>query len=205
MPKLSELHDYFLSHAGDDKEFVKSVGTRMLLAGREVFLDAWSIEYGQSIPGAVGKALRENEAFVLFWSQHAQASAWTTKEYQSAVSRFLDEEGRTLLVVRLDDTDVPELVRDLKWIEGRNGDADFVANEVMGMRGNDRLKAMQQTLDELGIAMNYFPGYGVLMACPRCGATVDKLTGWSQIDDERDDTYAGARCTVCDWHDGGEI
>jgi len=205
MTKLSDLHDYFLSHAGPDKDFVKSVATQMLLAGREVFLDAWSIDFGESIPGAIEEALRENKAFVLFWSEHADSSAWTTKEYRSAVSRFLEDGDRTLLLVRLDDTDVPELVRDLKWIEGRGGDAGQVAEALMGMRGNDRLIAMQNTLDELGIRMEYFPGYGPLLACPKCGATVDKITGWSQIDDERDDEYAGAKCTVCGWNDGGEV
>ncbi|MFF2271591.1 TIR domain-containing protein [Agromyces sp. NPDC058136] len=205
MPKLSAVHDYFLSHAGPDKDFVKGVGTRMQLAGREVFLDEWSIEYGESIPGAIETALRENEAFVLFWSEKAKESAWTTKEYRSAVSRFIDDDDRTLVLVRLDDTEVPELIRDMKWIDGRGGDPDAVADALMGMRGNDRLIAMQNTLSELGIRMEYFHGYGVLLACPKCGATVDKLAGWSETDDERDDTYAGARCTVCGWHDGGEI
>lgn len=205
MGKLNEITDYFLSHAGDDKGFVKSVGTRMQLAGREVFLDAWSIDYGESIPGAIEQALREDRTFVLFWSKSAEASAWTKKEYRSAVSRFIDDENRILLVVRLDSCEVPELVRDLKWIDGRDGDPDPVADALMGMRGNDRLKAMQHTLDELGIAMEYFHGYGVLLACPRCGASVDKIKGWSQTDFERDDEYAGAECTECGWHDGGEV
>lgn len=205
MPKLRDLHDYFLSHAGDDKDFVKSVGTRMQLAGREVFLDAWSIQFGESIPGAIEKALRDNEAFVLFWSQYAEASAWTKKEYRSAISRFLEEEDRTLLVVRLDNTEVPELVRDMKWIDGRAGDPDPVADALMGMRGNDRLVAMQHTLDELGIAMRHFEGYGVVLACPRCGATVDQIESWVQTDHRRDNVYAGAHCMVCNWRAGGEI
>lgn len=205
MAKLIELHDYFLSHAGRDKDLVKEVAKRVMLAGRDVFLDEWSIEFGESIPGAIEKALRDSEAFVLFWSEHALSSSWTVKEYRSAVSRFLDDDDRVLLVVRLDDTDVPELIRDMKWIDARNGDVDGVANALMGMRGNDRLLAMQTTLDELGIQMEYFPGYGVLLACPRCGAPVDKLKGWSQVDEVRDDTYAGARCSECGWNDGGEI
>lgn len=205
MTKLSSLHDYFLSHAGPDKDFVKGVATRMMLAGREIFLDEWSIDYGESIPGAIERALQDDKAFVLFWSGYARSSAWTTKEYRSAVSRFLDNGDRLLLVVRLDDTDVPELVRDMKWIDGRGGDADLVADSLMGMLGNDRLIAMQTTLDELNIRMEYFPGYGVLLACPKCGATVDKITGWAQTDYARDDEYAGAKCTVCGWHGGGEI
>lgn len=204
MAALSDLREYFLSHAGVDKEFVKSVATRMQLAGRGVFLDEWSIEFGESIPGAISTALRDFEAIVLFWSQAARDSAWVTREFNSAITRFV-EDGRVLLVVRLDETDVPELVRDLKWIDGRAQDPDLVANAVLGLYGRERLIAMQSALDELGIRMEYFEGYGVLLACPRCGASVDNLRGWSQTDDLRDDTYAGAKCLECGWNDGSEI
>ncbi|MDR6144006.1 hypothetical protein QE375_003560 [Microbacterium foliorum] len=62
MPKLIELHEYFLSHAGHDKDLVKEVAKRMVHAGRDVFLDEWSIDFGESIPGAIEKALRDTEA-----------------------------------------------------------------------------------------------------------------------------------------------
>ena len=53
--------------------------------------------------------------------------------------------------------------------------------------------------------MSDFEGVGMLVACPRCGAPIDNLEGWTSIDDERDDTYAGARCKECGWSDGSEI
>lgn len=205
MPDLGTFRDFFLSHAGADKDFVKSVATRMQLAGRKVFLDEWSIDYGESIPGAVAAALHDYEAIVLFWSEAARDSAWVRREFHAAISRFLDEEGSVLLMVRLDDTDMPELVRDMKWIDGRGGDSDAISDAVMGLRGRERLIAMQRTLDELDIRMEYFPGYGVAIACPRCGAPVDRLTGWHQVDERRDDEYAGAQCLDCGWNDGGEI
>lgn len=205
MRRLSDLREYFLSHAGVDKDLVKSVATRMQLAGREVFLDEWSIEYGESIPGAISTALRDFEAIVLFWSEGARDSAWVNREFNSAITRFVEEVDRVLLVVRLDETEVPELVRDLKWVDGRGHDPDTVANALLGLYGRERLIAMQQTLDELGIRMQHFEGYGVLLACPKCGASVDSLRGWSEVDDARDDTYAGARCLECGWNDGGEI
>jgi hypothetical protein len=43
------------------------------------------------------------------------------------------------------------------------------------------------------------------VCCPKCGAGVDKLEGWSEVDKRRDDTYAGSRCTECDFNDGAEI
>lgn len=69
----------------------------------------------------------------------------------------------------------------------------------------DRLRAIQQVLDEAGLHVAYFHGYGPMVCCPSCGAGVEKLEQWSQADDRRDDTYAGFRCTVCGSTDGGEI
>ena len=65
--------------------------------------------------------------------------------------------------------------------------------------------AIQQTLDEAGIEVRYFEGYGPAVCCPRCGAGVDRLAGWSAVDRQRDDIYAGLRCEDCGFEDGGEI
>jgi hypothetical protein len=65
--------------------------------------------------------------------------------------------------------------------------------------------AIQSTLDEAGIEVRWFEGYGAVVCCPRCGAGVDRLEGWSAVDELRDDTYAGFRCRDCDFNDGGEI
>jgi DNA-directed RNA polymerase subunit RPC12/RpoP len=69
----------------------------------------------------------------------------------------------------------------------------------------DRLRAIQAALDEASIEVRYFEGYGRLVCCPKCGASVDKLEGWSQVDERRDDMYAGFRCTECGFNDGGEL
>jgi hypothetical protein len=34
---------------------------------------------------------------------------------------------------------------------------------------------------------------------------VEKLRGWSAVDEQRDDMYAGFECAVCGFNDGGEI
>jgi hypothetical protein len=69
----------------------------------------------------------------------------------------------------------------------------------------DRLRAIQQHLDEAGIEVAYFQGYGPVVCCPRCGAGPEKLRGWSDVDEKRDAMYAGFECTACGLIDGGEM
>jgi TIR domain len=199
MSGLSDVKAFFLSHAGEDKEFVRGVAARASIAGRAVFLDEWSIEYGESIPGAISSALHEYPAVAVFWSFAAEASAWVRREFQSAVTRFIDDPGRVLVVIRLDDTDVPELIRDLKWIDGRNGDVDAAANALLGFDSRSRGIAIQNHLETLGLRPKYFEGYGVAIACPRCGADASQLEAFYEWGGDGEHEYSGAKCTECEW------
>jgi hypothetical protein len=79
-------------------------------------------------------------------------------------------------------------------------------SEIMGFTNDqERLKAIQQTLDEAQIEVEYYYGYGAVVCCPKCGAGLDQLEGWHAVDERRDDEYAGVRCRACRWEGGGEI
>jgi len=81
-----------------------------------------------------------------------------------------------------------------------------VVREITGIATEaEYLKAIQRHLDELPFRYEYFPGYGLVVACPRCGAGVESLEPSYAVDYVRDDEYAGVRCTVCKWEGGGEI
>jgi len=48
--------------------------------------------------------------------------------------------------------------------------------EVLGLKGErDWLRAVQETLDNAEIEVGYFPGYGAIVACPRCGAGLSSI------------------------------
>jgi DNA-directed RNA polymerase subunit RPC12/RpoP len=197
----------FLSHAGADKPLVRTLGTHLQAVGAEVFFDEWSIAAGESISGAIEDALEVYDVFVLLWSQHAKSSAWARREYKAAVKTFVEAPDRKVIVVRLDETQVPALVADLRWVDLRDeASLGQAVNMIMGFRDNaDRIKAMQAFLAEGDLEVREFPGYGAAVGCPTCGAGVGALTGWAQTDYSRDDQYAGVRCTRCGWEDGGEL
>jgi len=196
---------YFLSHATPDKDFVREVGIQMQAIGADVFFDEWSIDYGESIPGAIDAALKNFDVFVLFWSAEAARSTWTVREYRSALHACLDHPGRRVILIRIDDTEPPALLRDLKWLDARNPDVALVVRGIMRIKHDaERMKALQRWLEELG-EIAYNPGFGAAIACRNCGAPASALEGWYAVDEARDDEYAGLRCTACGWSDGGEI
>jgi hypothetical protein len=203
---IAEAETYFLSHTGHDKDLVREVATRIHFAGRSTFFDEWSIHLGESIPGAISEAIKHYEVLVLFWSKAAEASLWVGREFSAAMTKFIQDPSRGIVVVKLDETEVPSIIGDLKYLDARtHPDPNYIADQIMGFRGNDRLIAMQRTLEDMDLGFEFFPGYGVAVACPICANPAKNLRGFSETDEERDDLYGGVRCPECGWNDGGEV
>jgi hypothetical protein len=198
--------DAFLSHNRQDKDIARGLGAQLTLAGAYVWFDEWEVRAGDSIPGKVNEALAAVDTVILLWSTNANRSKWVRAELETAITRAMEDRSFRVITVRLDDTPLPALLRPLRWVELGDEDVTRAVNEIMGFANDqDRLRAIQQTLDEADIEVRYFHGYGPVVCCPRCGAGVDRLRGWSEVDYERDDTYAGFECENCGFTDGAEI
>lgn len=195
----------FLSHSSVDKPVVRQVMSELTLMGAEPFYDEVSIANGKSIPGWIEEALEVTETFVLFWSKDAKVAKWVTREREAASWKFSAEPERFLVVV-LDDTPLPAVLEHKKYIDARGGDHSYLASEILGLNTDAKLiMAIQQTIEAWNIKVDFVPGYGPYVGCPKCGAGLNDIEQWSQTDYSRDDTYAGARCKKCGWEDGGEI
>lgn len=124
---------------------------------------------------------------------------------ETALERQLSGGSIRIIPVRLDGTDLPQLLRRLQWIRAERDNIAIVARKITNLDSYaDFLKAIQHTIDEAGLEFRYFHGYGVLVGCPRCGAPSRELDQCAATDYQRDDEYVGARCRVCGWKDGGE-
>jgi hypothetical protein len=196
----------FLSYNKDDKVVARQLGAQLTLVGSLVWFDEWRVKAGDSIPGKVNEGLASADSVILIWSSNASKSIWVRAELEAAIVRAIADEAFRVITVRLDETPLPSLLQPVKWVDLRDGDMTRVVNEIMGFANDqDRLRAIQTTLDEAGIDVAWFEGYGPVVCCPKCGAGLDRLTGWSEVDHEREDTYAGFKCLDCGLTDGGEI
>lgn len=196
----------FLSHNHNDREIARQLGVQLELVGAGVWFDEWEIRAGDSIVGKVNDALDDVDVVIVIWSESASSSKWVRAELETAIQAGLEEETLRVIPVILDDSPLPSLLRRLKWVDLRGDDMARAVSEIMGFANDrDRMRAIQGTLDEARIEVQFFPGYGYAAACPRCGAGLDKLRGWQQIDEQRDDLYGGVECRECGFNDGAEV
>lgn len=198
--------DAFLSHNHADKESARRLGAQLTLAGAYVWYDDWEVRAGDSIPGKVNEALASVDTAVLVWSVDADRSAWVRAELETAIVQSLGADDFCVIPVVLDETPLPSLLLPLKRVDLRDGDVSRAVNEIMAFSTDQqRLLAIQETLREAGFEVRHFEGYGPVVCCPACGAGFEHLRGWSQVDVQRDDRYAGVECERCGFQDGGEV
>lgn len=197
----------FLSHNSADKKYASRLAGALQLAGASVWFDAWKIRPGDSIPEAVNKGLADLEIFVLLWSSSAAKSRWVESEANAAVTRLMKNDGCRIIPVVLDEADLPALVSHLRFVSARDQRAPIeVAKDVLGIESEKALLvAVQEVINEAGVAVREFWGAGVFVCCPKCGASVEYLRGWQSTDYGHDRSYAGAECTACGWNDGSEM
>ncbi len=195
----------FLSYNAADKEAARSIAGQLKLTGADVWIDEWEIRAGDSIPGKLNEGLEAFDTFVLIWSQNAVRSNWVRGELETALQRGMADADIRIIPVILDATPLPPLLSRLRYVDIGDGVASAM-DEIMGFATERaRVMAVQGALDEAGIEVEYFPGYGPAVGCPMCGAGLRSLRGWSQMDPVRDDEYAGVRCEECGWSGGGEM
>ncbi|MGW4160344.1 toll/interleukin-1 receptor domain-containing protein [Streptomyces sp. NPDC004788] len=196
----------FISHGHRDKPWVTPFVAKMRLSGADIWLDEWEIRPGDSIPGKVNQALDLVDTVILFWSADAAGSAWVNTEMESALTRKLTEDGFRIIPVKLDGTPLPPLLRPLMYVSLETGEEDLALRQILGIGSEaELLRTMQQTIQEAGLEYRYFPGLGVMVACPKCGAPSSGLRAIQDVDYARDDIYQGAECTRCGWSDASEV
>ncbi|MGA2781049.1 MAG: toll/interleukin-1 receptor domain-containing protein [Smithella sp.] len=196
----------FLSHNLADKEYVRKLAAAIAVTGAHVWFDEWVIRPGDSIPGAIDQGLTGFTTFALVWSEAASKSRWVKTEMEAAVTRWINDDRIRLIPVLLDKTPLPVLLASIRYIDSAKGNHIGVARELLGIGSETAFRlAVQSFIDEAGLEFREFYGVGVLVACPRCGATPDNLEGWEDFDHQRGDRYVGARCKICGWSDGSEM
>jgi len=114
MSQYSRPHAHvFLSHSSKDKPFVRELREK-LYPICDTFFDETDIMPGQSITGRLNDALNRTDMLVLIHSSNSAGSDWVQKEWASMLHM-----GKPIVVVRLDDTAIPPLLKDIKYVEAK--------------------------------------------------------------------------------------
>jgi hypothetical protein len=107
----------FISHAGADVVVAAEVARLLTSAGIEVRLDRIEVGPGASVVQFMESALGVSDYCMLLWSEAARKSPWVTEEWQNAFYRSISECRAFLVVARLENTEVPHLLRSRVWVD----------------------------------------------------------------------------------------
>lgn len=111
------MSSVFVSHASDDNPTVARIVTDLRAAGHTVWVDKSDLPAGGSLAGSISKGIEGSDAFLLLLSKSAAISRWVDLEWQAGLSRSMSDASYVFLLVRLDDVEVPLLLKGRKWID----------------------------------------------------------------------------------------
>ena len=108
--------DVFLSYSSKDASVVHAVGHRLRSDGLRVWLDAFEILPGDSIPIKIEEGLEHSRVIVLFMSANAFGSDWS--QLEASTFRFRDpiNKDRRIIPVRLDESRIPGSLAQFSYI-----------------------------------------------------------------------------------------
>jgi len=191
----------FISHNNRDKDIAREIGVFLVAEGVDVWFDEWEIAAGDSITEAINSGLSGATHFAIVWSANASKANWVRRELAAALNRSVTTGAPRIIPIVLDDTPLPELLRDIRYLRydgGTEKDRSEIVNAVQGRPPSENLiRTIVRKYHEV-IKDEGDPVFG-LKACPRCGST--QLTGSSATDYARDEVYYILTCKECDWSD----
>jgi hypothetical protein len=115
----------FVSHASEDKAFVIPLATRLRADGVEAWVDTWEILAGDSLADRIfEQGIANCDVFLIVLSTLSVTKPWVREELNAGFALRVEKATR-LMAVRLDDCEVPVVLKSRLWIDmSREGDND---------------------------------------------------------------------------------
>jgi len=110
----------FVCHASEDKPFARVLAAELRNDGAAIWLDELEIRVGDSIVQKVSEGLQGASHLVIILSRHSVSKPWVAKELSYSLMRQLSDRSISILPVRLDDSQIPALLSDVKYADCRD-------------------------------------------------------------------------------------
>lgn len=92
-----ELHDFFISHASEDKEaFVRALAEALQDRGAKVWYDEFTLQIGDSLRRTIDRGLRNSRFGIVVLSEYFFAKEWPQRELDGLVA--LETQGQTRIL-----------------------------------------------------------------------------------------------------------
>lgn len=126
---LTSKDTVFLSHRSVNRELVGEVSQALRALAIGTWLDRNEVVAGDAFVDEIKRGLATMTVFALFWSASCVNAEWVAFELEEAVA-LLKSRGIPILVVRLDETPVPESVSHLHRIEAEGMTSEEIARTI---------------------------------------------------------------------------
>lgn len=192
----------FIGHNKADKDVAREIASFFAAENINVWFDQWEISAGDSIIEQISTGSSGCNHFIILCSKNASKSNWVRKELQSTLSKAIPARSPRILPVILDDTPLPELISDIRYVKYRGGLEEDRRQIVTAITGHtpshNFIKAIVKKYHEVIHDPDAKDPFG-LVACPKCGS--DRLKGSTHTDYEHDKAYYILACEECGWSD----
>jgi TIR domain len=118
----------FVSYSTEDATVVNQIVSRLRDLGLGIWLDQSQITAADNIVQRVDDGLARWKYFLLFASNSYFSSPWATSEYRAAFYAALGANERKIIIIRLDEVELPPLIAANRHIKFTT--TDSVAQEI---------------------------------------------------------------------------
>ncbi len=190
----------FISHNKKDKDIAREIALFLVAENINVWFDEWEISAGDSIIEEIEAGLMRASHFIIIWSKNASSSNWVRKELATILKKAIETKVPKVIPIILDDTSLPSLINDLKYIRYHDGDENDRNEIIKNITGHapslNLIKAIVKKYHEVIHDPNDPLGVAV---CPKCGSP--ELKKGMYTDYDRDENYYIVECTKCNYMD----
>jgi hypothetical protein len=112
----------FISHAWEDKAFVRRLEAELKVAGAEVWVDHTGVRGGDNLPERISEALAWCNTVLLIWSEAASQSHWVKLEWTNALAL-----RKTIIPCLVDhQTPLPAMLANVLYVDCRDFERGFM-------------------------------------------------------------------------------
>lgn len=135
----------FISHASPDTDIANRLAQDLRFSGHNVTVDTHDLKSGEDIIDFMNCSLENSDFIIILHSQHTQQANFQNAEINAVVASSIADEARKYIVIRLDDTSLPALLRIKKYIRLDKTDdssyAQCIKELCQFMHGDDNTNA----------------------------------------------------------------
>jgi TIR domain-containing protein len=100
----------FVSYASPDAVIADQLANDLKNVGHEVYIDSDRLQMGEDIPSFMNDGIRSSSIIIIIFSASSAKARWQDREVSAALCREVEQRSCRVIVLRLDDTELPPLL-----------------------------------------------------------------------------------------------